>query len=238
MRFLFALVAFFIFCGTATAQHYRHNHNFVDGGILLGLTSYSGDVSERRIEPREFQPGYGFFVRYHFNKNFALKAHVYSGSISGDDKNNPSLKPRSYKFGASIVETALVAEWAFGSRDRYSSTGLHRAYPTPYIFAGVGMTFADPTAEYYGPADQRNQWLKTPLPEDNIQRRFLLVPVGAGLQFDVTERVRLGGEVGFRPVFSDDLDGIAINGNPDEGDWYYFGGVTISIILADASARQ
>jgi OmpA-OmpF porin, OOP family len=211
----------------------RVKNRFLDGGVMLGITNYSGDVSEKRVDIQETRPGYGFYLRYHFSKDFALKAHVYSGSISGDDKHNPNRAARSFKFGTSIFETALVGEWSPFSRNRYNYTGLHRSFVTPYIFGGIGVTFANPIAEYYGPPDQRNQWLRVPLPEENLQTRFLLIPVGAGLQFDITDHLRLGGEFGIRPVLSDDLDGIRLNGNPNSGDWYYFGGITLSVIVAD-----
>jgi OmpA-OmpF porin, OOP family len=205
---------------------------FFDGGVLLGITNYSGDVAERRIDIQETQPGYGFYLRYHFNRNFALKAHVYSGSISGDDRHSPEKKDRSFKFGTSIFETALVGEWSPVSKNRFSRTGLHKSRITPYFFAGLGCTFANSNAEYYGPSDRRNDYLRVPLPEDNLQRIFLLAPMGGGIQFDVSEYIRMGGEFGIRPVFSDDLDGIKINGNPNSGDWYYFGGITMSVILS------
>jgi hypothetical protein len=41
----------------------------------------------------------------------------------------------------------------------------------------------------------------------------------------------LGLDVGWRPVFSDGLDGVKINGNPNQSDWYYFVGITTSFII-------
>ena len=53
------------------------------------------------------------------------------------------------------------------------------------------------------------------------------------MRADIFERLVIGLEGGWRPVFSDDLDGIRRNGNPGKGDWYYFAGVTVSFILSD-----
>lgn len=200
----------------------------LEAGIMFGVTNYSGDVAEKRVELVETQPGYGFFARYHLTKNFSLKGHIYSGSITGDDKNTVNAS-RKYRFGTSIFEGGLVGEWTPFAKDRLSNTGVFRPLFEPYVFGGLGFTFADAKAEYYGTTP--NTDLRVPLPEENLKTRFLLAPVGLGIRATVTERFVLGLEGGFRPVFSDDLDGMRINGNPGSNDWYYFGGLTLALIL-------
>ena len=200
---------------------------------MFGLTNYSGDMAEKAIELNETQPGYGVFVRYHFSRHFSAKAHAYSGSISGDDANT-SRFDRKFRFATSIVEVATVAEWNILGRDRVSSTGVHKTFITPYLFGGIGVTFANKSADYYGPPDKRNDYMKVPIPEAGLNNRFVLVPVGAGLRADLMDFLVFSLEGGWRPVFSDDLDGIKINGNPNRGDWYYFAGATVSFILGAA----
>ena len=200
----------------------------LEAGLMFGATNYSGDLAEKRVEWVETHPGFGIFARYHLSRQFSIKGHVYSGSISGDDKNTINYT-RKYKFGTSIFETALVGEWTIFPQDRLTNTGVFKPIFEPYVFAGVGFTSADPKAEYYG--DMPNRDLRVPLPEDGITTKYLLAPAGAGIRATITERLVLGLEGGIRPVFSDDLDGMRINGNPDNNDWYYFGGLTIAIIL-------
>jgi hypothetical protein len=142
------------------------------------------------------------------------------------------LSYRSLRFSSSIVELGTVAEWKFLGRERYSGTGIHNFFVTPYLFAGIGFTFADVKTEYYG--DPNSEFAPDPsLPEEGLKNKFLLAPMGFGLRADIFERLVLGVEGGWRPVFSDDLDGIRYNGNADKGDWYYFAGVTVSFILSD-----
>lgn len=195
---------------------------------MFGVTNYSGDVSEKTVELNETRPGYGIFARYHLNKTISIKGHVYSGSISGDDANTINAA-RKYKFGTSIFETGLVGEWTLFPKDRITGTGVFRSIVEPYLFAGIGFTMADAKAEYYG--DNPNRDLRVPLPEEDINGRFLLAPVGAGVRATIAERLVIGIEGGFRPVFSDDLDGMRVNGNPSKNDWYYFAGATASLIL-------
>ena len=213
------------------------NNRYFEAGFLFGLTNYSGDMVEKRIELSETRIGYGAYGRYHLGPHFSLKAHVYTGSISGDDANSSTRSKRSLRFSTNIVELGLVGEINFGRQNRFSSTGIHNFSLTPYLFTGLGVTFASAEAEYYGPADQLNENLRVPLPEDGLSDRFLLVPVGAGIRADISEGFVLGLEGGVRPVFSDDLDGVRYNGNPESGDWYYFAGLTVSFVISKKKKR-
>lgn len=219
-----------------SAQKNAENRYF-EAGFLFGVTNYSGDMSDKPIEISETHIGYGAYGRYHFGPVFSMKAHVYSGSISGDDSHSKSHPQRSLRFSTNIVELGMVGEINFNHRKRVSSTGIHNFSLTPYIFAGLGVTFANAEAEYYGPADQLNENLKVPLPEEGLSDRFLLVPMGVGLRADISEAFAIGVEAGWRPVFSDDLDGVRYNGNPESGDWYYFGGITASFIISNNKKR-
>ncbi len=212
--------------------------NYLEAGFLFGLTSYSGDLTVNAVDISEIHPGYGAYLRYHFNGHLAARFHVYSGAISGDDSDFIPEYVRKIRFSSSIVELGIAGEWFLFSNSRYSNTGLYHFSFTPYLFAGIGATFANAEAEYYGPPDLRNEKLRVPFPEDGLDNKFLVVPVGAGLRADVAERLVIGLEAGFRPVFSDDLDGIHYNGNPKYGDWYYFGGITVSFVLGSPNKHH
>lgn len=209
----------------------KSKDRYLECGFLFGLTNYSGDVAEKRIEISETQPGYGVFVRYHLNPKLAIKTHVYTGAIKGDDKNSPVLFDRKFKFSTNILETAAILEWNFLGKPRYSKTGLRSFNFSPYVFIGFGATFVVAQAEYYGPLDKRNDYLKVPFPEENLDTRFFLLPTGVGVKADILDRFVLGVDIGWRPVFSDDLDGVKLNGNPNQSDWYYFVGITTSFII-------
>jgi Domain of unknown function (DUF6089) len=239
MRHLFLLFLLTFTTLHVSAQRKKDNR-YLECGIMIGANNYSGDVSYQRVELEETRPGFGIFTRYRFTNNFSLRAQLYSGSISGNDVNATSAerRDRSFKFGTSIYEGALLGEWTFFNGDRYSSTGVHRSGFRPYLFAGIGFTKADPKTEYYGPEDKRNLYLRTPLPEDGLAKNFILAPVGGGIYYEINEAVVIGIEGSIRPVFSDDIDGVRLNGNPDANDWYYFGGITLSMIMGRAGGAR
>lgn len=205
---------------------------FLEAGVLFGATNYSGDLAERIVELSETKLGFGFFARYQFRHKWSCKLHAYSGSITGDDANSPVLYDRKFKFSTNITETAVVLEYSPWGKPRFSRTGLRNLNLSPYIFVGMGVTFAVSTTQYYGPPEKRNNYLRASFPEDNLDHRFVLMPNGVGLKAHVFDRFILGLDWGWRPVFSDDLDGVRLNGNPKKSDWYYFAGLTVSFLLA------
>lgn len=227
----------------ATSLHAQYRRggteHYAELGFLFGLTNYSGDLAEAHVEMKETRPGFGAFVRYHFSPTFAIKGQVYSGYVTGDDNNSTNIKRvrRSLKFATSIFEYGAVAEYHFFAPERLNGAGTHNFHVNPYLFAGVGGAVTDAKAEYYGPEDLRDFYLKAPLPEAGLQSHFFSTPVGFGVEMDVYDRIILGAELGWRPVFSDDLDGIKRNGNPDKKDWYYFAGFTIAYILSGTPER-
>ncbi|MBK6933286.1 MAG: outer membrane beta-barrel protein [Saprospirales bacterium] len=224
------LLFLFLLSISLQAQRSAAPH-YLEAGGMLGVASYSGDIAAKGIDLQELRPGFGAFIRYHLTGHLAIKGHLYAGTISGDDKYSEVKGPRSFKFGTSLIEVAGLLEWHLFRRDGAGSMGERRFMVNPYLFAGVGITFADADAQYYGPVDRREQFLVAPLPEEGLKNRFVLVPLGGGVRIDFFERFIFGLEGGFRPVFSDAIDGVSQNGNPRRNDWYYFFGATASFVL-------
>ncbi|MFZ4634451.1 MAG: DUF6089 family protein [Saprospiraceae bacterium] len=231
---LFFLLISVALCTRVEAQHrYKRNTHYLEAGIMLGGTQYSGDVAENDLEFNQTQFGFGGFVRYHILHEVFLKGQVYSGNISGDDKNSPTLNRRKFRFFTPILETSLVLEYAPWALEHVTKTGIHSRYISPYFFIGAGsVTATRIETEYYGPDSEEDMWIREPFPEEGVTKRtFFTMPVGFGLRVDQLERFTFGAEFGWRPVFSDKLDGVSINGNPDENDWYYFFGLTASYFI-------
>ncbi len=211
--------------GSGTRRHY------LEVGVMAGISNYSGDLTERDIELRQSRPAFGVFSRYHLSQSFILKAQLLSGRIYGDDQYSTGHRERKFRVNGPFQEASLVLEYAplhFG----FENSEGKQYYFFPYVFGGIGGTYANTKLEYYGSPEDMANYVREPLPEGGKeQRSFICAPMGGGLRFNLDRRMTLGLEGGLRPVFSDLLDGVSKNGNPAYNDWYYFVGFTASYYL-------
>lgn len=235
LRFLILLTLSAMPFAVLDAQDARKKRNvhYLELGMMLGGTQYSGDVAQQDWELNQTRAGFGAFARYHLLHELMVKGQVYYGFLSGDDRNSTTMNIRKYRFFTPVLESSLVLEYVPFALERMTKTGMHNAYFSPYIFAGIGHAYTSRVeTEYYGTDADRSKWLLVPFPEDGkTSRQFTTVPFGFGMRFDYLERFSFGAELGWRPVFSDLLDGVSINGNPKQKDWYYFFGLTASYFI-------
>ncbi len=201
-------------------------------GPFIGLALYSGDVAQNRIVLGETKAAYGLIVRSHFARHWAVRAHVLRGDISGADKNSSDagIKERNFKFFSPVTELGGVVEYHLFDRDRESGTGLASRTITPYLFAGGAAAFIHPTVT----CDRTGTGSLEPcptFPEPGQKRVRPSIPLGVGLRADIVEQLSFSVELGWRPTFSDDIDGVSKNGNANANDWYTFFGASLSYVF-------
>ena len=218
-----------------------------EGGILLGLANYQGDLTDPIFDFKETNYSAGLIIRHHFTKKLALRGNLLFGKVAGSDINHESedwtRANRNFSFESSITELSLKLEFSPLTKEWLDGNGKFNKSITPYGFVGLGVSFWSPQINFDEAAD-------TPLVK-RLQSRIALdknelksnksgfvVPIGAGLKADLTEKIILGGEVGFRPTFNDYLDGISESANPDKNDWYWFAGATLTFRLAEAKEKD
>ena len=200
-------------------------------GLLLGVSSYSGDLASGPFVTRHIKPAGGLFYRYMFTRKFGFRAMANFGGIQGELIDNPKFDAKNnrvaenYKMNAGVLEIAAVAEWFPFGGPRFNNAGLFIPRWTPYAAVGLGLAFADASIEtgpdYQGPR----------FPEADDKSTFLTIPIIGGLRLDMTEDITVSFEVGGRPALSDYLDGVSENGGPGNIDWYWMGGVKVSYLL-------
>lgn len=217
-------------CSLSAQSGYLTRHH-LELGLMVGVANHSGDIAQPDVEIAQSRPAVGAFVRYHLSESFILKGQFHTGRIYGDDKHSDDRGPRQFRVKGPLFELSAVVEYAplhFG----FESASGSAVHFFPYLFAGVGGTYVRPKAEYYGPPEGVATYVKTPFPEGGQAKQTLLcTPIGGGLRVNINRRITLGIEGGWRPVYSDLLDGVSKNGNPEANDWYYFGGITASYYL-------
>ncbi len=192
-----------------------------EGGLFMGIANYQGDLVDSYVELKETNLAMGASAGYVFSNNFVARLAFRKGRISGNDANSKDAlrRERALKFKSDLYELALLGEWYILGRDRFMYTKGANWF-NPYLFMGIAMVHSKSYAEGEG------------LPEkvDNSSL-FVSIPIGGGLKFSIYDYISLGLEGGFRPAFSDYLDGVSQLGNPNGNDWYLFAGVNIAFLL-------
>ncbi len=218
-----------------------------EGGILLGLANYQGDVTDPVWDLKETNYSAGLVIRHHLNKNLALRGNLLFGKIAGSDVNHSSedwtRENRGFSFESSVSELSLKLEYSPLTKEWLDGNGKFNKSITPYGFVGLGVAFWTPTTNFNENGDTRLIKILQPrIAEDKQEvksnKSGFTIPIGAGIKADLTDKIILGGEIGFRPVFNDYLDGISVSANPDKNDWYWFAGATLTFRLAEGKEKD
>ena len=172
-------------------------------GILFGLTTYAGDLSENYIEPNEMNLAGGFFIRHHLNSKFNIRIHTILGKLSGNDRNasvDSGLWKRNLNFHSILFELGLQVEWKI--LRLHSNNNQH----CPYLFAGIAGFHFKPKTELAGKEYQLNLYNT-----EGVEYSLFnwAIPMGIGWQVCIGNKGGLGLELGFRKTFTDYLDDVS-----------------------------
>jgi hypothetical protein len=204
------------------------------GGI--GVAAYSGDII-RKIDPGQLGPQVTLFGKRNFDNVWTLRAGISSGIIQAAD----SIKPidelariRDARFRGGVIEGSAVMEFNFLDFLRNDSEFRF----SPYAFFGLGYSVFIGKGNIHGFNEFERYNVST-----------IVIPFGGGVKYRLNDRWILAAELGFRPTLTDYFDKIdstepgiprfqdpanptqpfGINfGNPNDKDWYYFLGLTVS----------
>jgi len=179
-------------------------------GAFLGISNYSGDLVEKKVDLKYTRPALGILVRKDFNRYFSLRGAITYGVAAGADSTNANsaLVARNLSFRSRIIEFALIGELNFLDIDEKGFT--------PYVFAGIAGFGFDPQAK-----DQSGNWVRLrrlgtegqglPQYPDRLPYDMFTVsiPFGVGFKALLSDRWTLGFEVGFRPTITDYLDDVS-----------------------------
>lgn len=198
-----------------------------EGGLFLGAGNYAGDIIKSDlIDVGETNFAYGVMVKHNLSETFGLRLGLYRGEVGADDLSTDDefRTQRGFSFENGVTELSLLGQWEpFGGK-RYSNNGNFKQILSPYLFAGVGLAFSNPDVDFNGRTNAR---VAMDMAED-VQQSLITVPFGLGVRYDLNSRWNLGVEFGWRPVFNDYLDGVSESANPEDNDWYMFGGLTLT----------
>lgn len=196
-------------------------------GAFVGGANNIGDVGRTTyVMPSNYAVG-GLF-KWNKSKRYAWRASVYYGKFTADDSksNITSRQQRGYEVGNSILEASAGLEFNFVEYN------LHKLGPafTPYLY--TGLTYFRYDYNYFDAGAL----------QDGLNQRdgSLAIPMTVGFKYRISELFIIGGEVGARYTFTDNLDAsnpensnVAVQidpkfGNIFDNDWYVFTGITFT----------
>lgn len=200
-----------------TAWHARAQ--FLEFGGSVGAISYAGDL-KRGYNLSEASFGFTPVARFNYSEIVSLRVNFLVGKVAGSEVPIDALaQQRDHSFESTILELSGGIEYHFLD----FKTENARVNFSPYVFLGFGLlNFSDAPAS------------------SGVGSLQPVLPMGAGLKYLHNKKYVFGLEFGARKTFFDHLDGISDGdqmikdfqyGNPNDDDWYFFTGLSFSVIL-------
>jgi len=195
-----------------------------EAGLNLGAYVYQGDLTIHPIGSVETtRPGIGISVTRIISSAFSARLMFSMAKLSGDESiyNVPKFRQqRNLAFDASVKELGLSVHWnVFGTN--YADVKFQ-----PYVFAGVGASFVNIKRDYsrfnvayFGAESPVATGLATDA-ATTPPKVVAVMPVGAGVRYNISDRLVLNLEGSYRLMRTDYLDGFSQAANPDLKDHY------------------
>lgn len=213
------------------AQKFAMRHDYVqkgEFGITVGAAHYFGDLNTRAAINRP-KPALGLFFRKQFGNYTGLRVSAHYAQLGYSDvySKNQYQKTRNLSFNSNIWEVALQGDFNFFQFVPGDPDYLF----TPYVTIGAGIFTYDPYAflggqkEFLRPLGTEGQTLGYQGRRQYNTMAFCF-PLGAGIKYNISEKMNLSFEVSQRFTTTDYLDdvsttyigasrfGVLPNGNP------------------------
>ena len=134
MRIAFVTLFSVVLLSAGSAQE-------LEVGVFGGGSYYLGDLNPS-VHFRGTGLAYGVVARYTLNTRWALKFNGYRGKIKGNSAQSWFLPDRNLSFSSPVTDISAVVEFNFLPY----FTGSQRSFITPFVYAGIGMFFFNPSS--------------------------------------------------------------------------------------------
>ncbi|OAV45973.1 DUF6089 family protein [Lewinella sp. 4G2] len=194
-------------------------------GLKVGTASMAGDLIDPDIVILN-QPSFGanINVRRRIGKVLALKAHLMYASLESDETEGDNAR-RGFTSNTSVIEPGLMLEFEPFAAKRFGDDGFKKIL-SPYVGAGVAYgIWGDVDTDYNGRTNAR---IAQDIQDQEDDNGGVVIPLGAGLKYYLSEKSSLGLDVTYRMTGSDLIDGVSASANPDDDDAYVLTGLTFS----------
>jgi hypothetical protein len=196
-------------CYCANAQYeYVQQGEF---GITAGAAHYFGDINTRAAINRP-KPALGIFFRKQFNNYLGMRISAHYAQLGYSDvySKNAYQQKRNLSFNTNIWELAVQGDFNFFKFVPGNPDYLF----TPYVTLGVGLFSYDP----YALLDGKKVFLR-PLGTEGQNKNYLgrkpyntmsiCLPIGAGIKYNINEKMNISFEISHRLTNTDYLDDVS-----------------------------
>lgn len=222
------LFSFELVCLTVSAQK---KSSMYEIGAAIGGFVYQGDLAPGVAGSwKTIKPGLILHGSRKINSTLAFRLNLTFASLKGDESKytTPAYHQyRNFKFNTALIEVSPQLVWSPWGWDEVGKR------ISPYAFAGAGFGFvrihrdwSNFNATHFPLAED----LPARIAQDAAHRTPVFlpsVPVGAGLRYAVSPRIVINGEISYRNIFTDYLDGFSKAANPRFNDHYYHAAVGV-----------
>lgn len=181
----------------------RGYSQFDEAGTFMGVANYSGDLTERHIEPLELNLSVGIYARRQLDERLALKASLQRILLTGSDANGSLEKDhwqRNLQFSTELYELGANIEYDLFQVKSAPST------LSPYVFAGLAAIYFNPQTEMGGQTYDLHAYRTEGVEYSQFQ---VAIPFGAGFKLRFNDRGTMGLECGLRKTFTDYIDDVS-----------------------------
>lgn len=239
--FLLTLLALFLFSGPGDAQVWKMTRYEAIAG--LGGTFYMGDIGSitpddnllglKDVRFRFTRPVIHLGARYKLYERISVKLNINFGWLYGIDDYG-SNEGRGIEFSTFLFEPTVQGEYSF-IKDRSSNNYLmmkskgmlsFASAVSFYGFAGFGPVIFSPKVIVPDPSGRT---------EEEFSNVAMAFPLGIGVKYGLTPKLKIGFEFGGRFTTTDHLDSFTSQ-QSRANDVYYFG--TFQLVYALKTNRN
>ncbi|WMJ73294.1 DUF6089 family protein [Cytophagaceae bacterium ABcell3] len=164
----------------------------------LGLSAYFGDVCES-FDCMQLRPNAGIGAIFRITNHFSSKTEANYFRLYSDDTH----ESRNLGFRSDNVELYTSVMFDLFA---YQKNIRLRNVVSPYLFAGFGVAFYNPQAQYNG------RWFNLRPLETEGERYSIatpIIPFGGGVRFTINRNFEFMLEGAYRVTFTDHLDDVS-----------------------------
>jgi hypothetical protein len=222
-KFLFFIVLFL----NRSVLNAQMQSKGIEAGVGLGAYVYQGDLTPESLGSfRTMKPGIHLFGSKILNANLSLRINLAIAGLKGDESkySTPEYRQqRNFNFKTGLFELSGLGVWDIRGNNYNRTKGSF----SPYIFSGAGLSFVNIRPDWSNMnttvfnTESEVQAGLTIDAQKRLQHIIPFVPVGLGIRYEISDRLAMNAETGYRFVFTDYLDGFSYSANPKKDDHYH-----------------